>query len=164
MTTIVRIARSFWDASTGRRSVIDDLKDDPALADDGLIGFAVIGTVVIGFTTFHWLPTLLGPLISPLAALLAAFVLRLVSRVARHPATLAETTAIVTLTSLPLLAIPIPVAGAAVGITLWLLAGIFLFQRVTLARLELAAVITLLAHALTVGAVIGTAFAVEAFM
>ena len=134
------------------------------MADDGLIGFAVIGTAVIGLTTFHWLPTILGPLISPLAALFAAFVLRLVSRVARHPATLAETTATVTLTSLPLLAIPVPVVGAAIGITLWLLAGIFMLQRVTLARLEVAAVITLLAHALTVGAVIGIAFAVEAFI
>ena len=164
MTHVIRIARSFWEASTGRRSVVDELKDDPAMADDGLIGFALIGTVVIGLTTFDWLPTVLGPVVSPLAALLAAFVLRLVSRVARHPATLAETTATVTLTSLPLLAIPIPVVGAAVGITLWLLTGIFMLQRVTLARLDVAAVITLLAHALTVGAVIGCAFAFEALV
>ncbi len=134
------------------------------MADDGLIGFAVVGTAVIGLTTFDWLPTVLGPIVSPLAALFAAFVLRLVSRVARHPATLAETTATVTLTSLPLLAIPVPVAGAAVGITLWLLAGIFMLQRITHAHLNAAAVITLLAHALTVGAVIGIAFAVEAFI
>ncbi|MEX1004787.1 MAG: hypothetical protein WD990_14120 [Acidimicrobiia bacterium] len=164
MNAVTRIAGSLWEASTVRRSVVDELKDDPAMADDGLIGFAVIGTVVIGLTTFEWLPTVLGPLASPLAALFAAFVLRLVSRVARHPATLAETTATVTLTSLPLLVIPVPVVGAAVGITLWLLAGIFMLQRITLARLDVAAVITLLAHALTVGAVIGVAFAVEAFV
>ena len=164
MNAVTRIARLFWEASTVRRSVVDELKEDPAVADDGLIGFALIGTVVIGLTTFHWLPTVLGPVASPLAALFAAFVLRLVSRVARHPATLAETTATVTLPSLPLLAIPIPVAGAAVGITLWLLTSIFMLQRITLARLDVAAVILLLAHALTVGAVIGIAFALEAFV
>lgn len=164
MSFVSRIARSFWEASTGRRGVVDELKDDPAMADDGLIGFAIIGTVVIGLTTFAWLPTVLGPVVSPLAALLAAFVLRLVSRIARYPATLAETTATVTLTSLPLLAIAIPVVGAAIGITLWLLAGIFMLHRITLARLDIAAVITLLAHALTVGVVIGAAFAIEALV
>jgi hypothetical protein len=164
VTAVIRIARSFWEASTGRRTVVEELKDDPAIADDGLIGFAVIGTVVIGLTTFAWLPTVLGPLLAPLSALFAAFVLRLVSRVARHPVTMAETTATVTLTSLPLLAIPIPVVGGTIGITLWLLTGIFMLQRVILARLEVAAVITLLAHALSVGAVIGIAFAVEAFV
>lgn len=164
MNAVRRIAGLFWEASTFRRSVVDELKEDPAVADDGLIGFAVIGTAVIGLTTFQWLPTVLGPLASPLAALFAAFVLRLVARVARHPATLAETTATVTLTSLPLLAIPIPVVGAAIGITLWLLASIFMLQRITLVRLDVAAVILLLAHALTVGAVIGVAFAVEALI
>jgi hypothetical protein len=54
--------------------------------------------------------------------------------------------------------------GGTIGITLWLLTGIFMLQRVILARLEVAAVITLLAHALSVGAVIGIAFAVEAFV
>lgn len=164
MSAVTGAFRLFWEASTVRRGVVDELKEDPAVADDGLIGFAVIGTAVIGLTTFEWLPTVLGPLVSPLAALFAAFVLRLVSRVARHPATLAEATATVTLTSLPLLAIPVPVVGAAIGITLWLLTGIFMLQRITLARLDVAAVILLLAHALSVGAVIGVAFAVEAII
>jgi hypothetical protein len=164
VTSVIRIARSFWEASTVRRSVVDELKDDPAMADDGLIGFAIIGTAVIGLTTFEWLPTVLGPVVSPLAALFAAFVLRLVSRVARHPVTMAEATATVTLTALPLLVIPVPVVGAAIGVTLWLLAGIFMLQRVTLARLDVAAVITLLSHALTLGAVMGTAFVVEVFV
>src|SRR5690606_4011035 len=164
MTAVTRAARLLWAGSTGRRSVVDELKDDPAVADDGLIGFAVIGTCVIGLTTFAWLPTVLGPAVSPLAALFAPAVLRTVSNVAGHPVTLAEATATVTLTSLPLLAIPVPVVGGAVGITLWLLAGIFMLQRVTRARLDVSAVITLLAHALSVGAVIGAAFAVDALL
>lgn len=164
MTSVARIARLLWAGSTGRRTVVDELKDDPAVADDGLIGFAVIGTAVIGLTTFAWLPTVLGPVVSPVAALFAAFVLRTVSSIARHPVTMAEATATVTLTSLPLLAIPVPVIGGAVGITLWLLAGIFMLHRVTRARLDVAAVITLLAHALAVGAIIGAAFGVDALV
>ena len=164
MRALARIVRLLWAASTGRRTVVDELKHDPAIADDGLIGFAVIGTVVVGLTTLDLLPTLLAPVLAPPAVLLAAFVLRLVTRIARNPATLAETTATITLTSLPLLLIPIPTLGPPVGITAWLLAGIFMLQRVTLARLDVAAVATLLSHALTVGTVIGAAFAIDAFI
>lgn len=164
MYALRRIARLAISASTGRRDVVDELRDDPAVADDGLIVFALVGTAVVGSTTRQLLPTLLAPVLSPLVALFAAFVLRLVTRITRHPATLAEATATVTLTSLPLLTIPIPAIGAPLGITSWLLVGIVMLQRVTLARLDQAAVITLLGHALTVGALIGIAFAVEALV
>lgn len=161
MTTITRIARFMWDASIGRHSVAEELKDDPGMADDGLIGFTVVGTVVTGLTTLELIPTLLAPVISPLIAVLAAFVLRLVGRIAHHPATMAETVATVTLTSLPLLLIPIPMVGAPVGVTAWLLVGIIMLHRVTLARLNSAAIITLLSHALTVGLIIGVGFGIE---
>lgn len=162
MITLRRIARLFWEGTTARPTVVEELKHDPGVADDGLIGFAVIGTVVIGLTTFDWLPTVLGPIAAPLTALLAAFVLRLVSRIARHPATLAETTATVTLTSLPLLLIPVPFVGGPIGVTAWLLAGIFMFHRITRAGLDGAVVMTLLSHALTIGALFGLGFAIEA--
>jgi hypothetical protein len=162
MRAIRRIPKLLRDASIGRHSVVDELKEDPALADDGLIGFAVVSTVVVGLTTLELLPTLLTPVVAPILALAMAFVLRLLTRIARHPATLAQTTATVTATSLPLLLIPIPVVGAPVGITLWLLAGIVMLQRITLARLDIAAVVTLLSHALTIGALIGAGFAIEA--
>ena len=102
--------------------------------------------------------------LAPLTALLAAFVLRLVTRIARQQATLAETTAAITTTSLPLLLVPVPTIGPPIGITLWLLAGIFLLQRVTHARLDVAAVVTLLSHALTTGVLIGIGYAVEALI
>jgi hypothetical protein len=162
MRAIRRIPKLLWDASIGRHSVVDELKSDPALADDGLIGFAVVGAVVVGLTTLELLPTLLAPVVAPVLALAMAFILRLLTGIARHPATLAQTTATVTATSLPLLLIPIPVVGAPVGITLWLLAGIVMLQRITLARLDIAAVVTLLSHALTIGALIGAGFAIEA--
>lgn len=164
MTTINRIARFMWDASTGRRGVAEELKHDPGVADDGLIGFTVVGTVVTGLTTLQLIPTLLAPVVSPLTAVLAAFVLRLVGRIARHPATMAETVATVTLTSLPLLLIPIPMVGGPVGVTAWLLSGIFMLHRVTHAPLNSAAVITLLSHALTLGLIIGAGFAIEALV
>lgn len=164
MNALRRIGRAAWQASTGRREVVDSLRDDPAIADDGLIVFAVVATAVVGLTSRTLLPTVLVPILAPLAALLAGFVLRLVLRIARQPATLAETTATVTLTSLPLLAVPIPAVGGPVGITLWLLVGILMLQRVTLARLDVAAVVTLLSHALTVGALIGAGFAIDALV
>lgn len=162
MSAIRRIARNVWLGSTGRREVVGEVKEDPAVADDGLVAFALIGVVVSGLVTLEpWiaLAALLG---APLAALTAAFVLRLVARIARHPVTFAQTTATVTLTSLPLLLIPIPVVGTPIGLTVWLLAGIFMLQRLTLARLDVAAVILLLSHALTVGTLIAAGFAVQA--
>lgn len=164
MRSVRRIARTLWDASTGRRAAAEALKEDPAVADDGLIGFAVVATLVVGLTTFEILPTVLTPVLAPLVALLAAFVLRLVTRVARQQVTLAETTATITTTSLPLLLVPLPTIGPPIGITWWLLAGIFMLQRVTLARIDVAAVVTLLSHALTTGALIGVGYAVEAFI
>lgn len=164
MTSVRRIARSVWLASTGRREVVDELKDEPAVADDGLIAFAVIGVVVSGLASFEpWIA--LGALLgAPLAALAASAVLRLVSRIARHPVTLAQATATVTLTSLPLLLIPIPIAGPPIGLAVWLLAGIFMLQQLTLARLDVAAVILLLSHALTIGTLIATGFAIQALI
>ena len=164
MITMRRIARLFWEGSTLRQTVVEELKHDPGVADDGLIGVAVIGTFVVGLTTFRIIPTALAPLVTPLAALFAAFTLRLVTRVANHPATLAETTATVTLSALPLLVIPIPIVGGPIGITGWVLAGVFMLQRVTLARLDVAAMMTLLGHALAIGAVIGAGFAIDAFL
>ena len=164
MRAVRRIARALWDGSTGRRAAAEALREDPAVADDGLIGFAVVATFVVGLTTFAILPTVLTPVLAPLTALLAAFVLRLVTRIARQQATLAETTAAITTTSLPLLLVPVPTIGPPIGITMWLLAGIFLLQRVTLARLDVAAVVTLLSHALTTGVLIGIGYAIEALI
>lgn len=164
MTAIRRIWRGMWAASSGQRRIAEELRDDPAMADDGLIGFAAIATIVIGLSTFELIPTLIAPLVGPLAALVAAFVLRLVTRISRHPIALAETTATVTLTSLPLLLVPVPVVGPPIAVAGWLLAGIFMLQRVTLARLDVAAVVTLLSHALTVGVLIATGFALEALL
>lgn len=162
MRAIRRIARSVWMASGGRREVVDELKADPAVADDGLIAFAFISVVVSGLVTLEPVIALAAIIAAPLAALAAALVLRLVSRIARHPVTLAQTTAAVTLTSLPLLLIPIPIVGAPVGLGMWVLAGIVMLQRLTLARLDIAAVILLLSHALTIGTLIATGFAIQA--
>lgn len=162
MRAIRRIARSVWMASGGRREVVDELKADPAVADDGLIAFAFIGVVVSGLVTLEPVIALAAIIAAPLAALASALVLRLVSRIARHPVTLAQTTAAVTLTSLPLLLIPIPIVGAPVGLGMWVLAGIVMLQRLTLARLDIAAVILLLSHALTIGTLIATGFAIQA--
>lgn len=162
MNAIRRIARSVWMASGGRREVVNELKEDPAVADDGLIAFAFIGVVVSGLVTLEPLIALTAIIAAPLAALAASLVLRLVSRIARHPVTLAQTTAAVTLTSLPLLLIPIPVVGAPVGLGMWVLAGIVMLQRLTLARLDIAAVILLLSHALTIGTLMATGFAIQA--
>lgn len=162
MNSLRRIARSVWLASTGRREVVHELKEDPAVADDGLVAFAFIGVVVTGLLTLEPLIALAAVVASPLAALAAAFVLRLVSRIARYPVTLAQTTATVTLTALPLLLMPVPIVGTPIGVALWLLAGIFMLQRLTLARLDIAAVILLLSHALTIGALIAAGFAVQA--
>lgn len=162
MNAIRRVARNVWQASTGRREVLGELKEDPAVADDGLIAFAFIGTVVSGLTTLELWIALVALIGAPLAALAASFVLRLVSHIARYPVTLAQATATVTLTSLPLLLIPIPVVGTPIGLALWLLAGIFMLQRLTLARLDIAAVILLLSHALTVATLIATGFAIQA--
>lgn len=162
MRAVRRIARNVWLGSTGRLEVVHEIKEDPAVADDGLIAFSLIGVAVSGLMTLEpWiaLAALVG---APLAALIAAFVLRLVSSIARQSVTFAQTTATVTLTSLPLLLVPIPIVGAPIGIALWLLAGIFMLQRLTLARLDMAAVILLLSHALTVGTLIAAGFATQA--
>lgn len=144
-----------------RSDLVEEMREDPAVADDGLIGIAIIGTLVVGLTTFHWLPTVIAPLASPILALFMSFVLRLVNRIAGNKVTLAETTAIVTLTALPLVLVPIPLVGGIIGPVWWLLAGIFLLSRVTLARIDNAALVTLLSHALSIGAIFGLAFAVD---
>lgn len=162
MRAVRRIARNVWLGSTGRREVIHEIQEEPAVADDGLIAFALIGVAVSGLVTLEPWIALAALLAAPLAALAAAFVLRVVSRIARHPVTFAQTTATVTLTSLPLLLIPIPIVGAPIGLGLWLLAGIFMLQRLALVRLDIAAVILLLSHALTIGALIAAGFAVQA--
>lgn len=162
MTTIRRIAGLLWVGALAGPELTDELKQDRGVADDGLIAVSVIGTVIVGVTTLSILTTALAPILSPLVALFAAFVLRLVNRIAGHQVDLAETTATVTLTSLPLLLVAIPVVGGPIGITWWLLAGIFTLRRVTLARIDAVAVVTLLSHGLTIGVLFGVGFAIDA--
>jgi hypothetical protein len=156
-----RIAGALWEGAFARKTIVEELKGDPGVADDGLIGIALVGTVVAAAISRELIPTLLAPVVTPLAALFAAFVLRLIGRIARHPATLAETTATVTLPCLPLLLLPIPVVGGPIGVTWWVLAQIFLLHRIIRARIDAVAVIVLLGHALVIGVAFGVAFAVE---
>ena len=161
MNTARRIVRLLLNGALASRDLVDEMHDDPAIADDGLIATSVIATLVVGLTTFDWIQTVIAPIAGPLLALFVSFVLRLVNRIAGNQVTLAETTAVVTLTTLPLLLVPIPAIGALIGGVWWLLAGIFLLQRVTLARIDSAALTTLLGHALSIGAIFGTAFAIN---
>lgn len=164
MSTVRRILVYLRDGALARHDLVDEVKSDPGVADDGLLAMTVIGPLVTGLFTLHWLPAVLAIVLAPLFSLFAAFVLRLVCRIASTDVTLAQTTATVTLTSLPLVLVPIPLIGLPLAVTWWLLAGILVLQRVTLARLDNAAVVTLLSHALTVGAVLGAGFAVQALI
>jgi len=164
MRTARRIIRLLVQGAAIRSDLVDEMRDDPAVADDGLIAVAAIGTVVVGLTTFHWLPTVIAPLATPLLALFVSFVLRLVSRIAGNQVTFAETTAVVTLTSLPLVLIPIPFVGGLIGPVWWLFSGILLLGRVTLAGIDNAALVTLLSHALSIGAILGFGFAVQSLL
>ena len=162
--TIRRIFRLLVLGAVASKDLVEEMREEPAVADDGLIATAVIGTFVVGLTTFDWLPTVIAPVATPVLALFVAFVLRLVNRIAQNQITLAETTAVVTLTTLPLILTPIPVVGAFVGPLWWLMSGIFLLQRVTLARIDNAALVTLLGHALSIGTIFGAGFAIDAVL
>lgn len=159
MTTFRRIIRLLLNGALASRDIVDEMREDPAIADDGLIAVSAIGTIVVGLGTLNWLPTVIAPFASPVLALFLAFVLRLVNRITGNQVKLAETTAVVTLTSLPLILTPIPVVGPFIGGLWWLIAGIFLLQRFTLRNIDNAALTTLLGHALSIGAIFGLSFA-----